>query len=106
MTAIYRAINRLSVGINAGEAFLATRLTPKSLKTLTAKGFIHELPMPPLRILAAFEYEYSALERRGYENLGDLLSSTDIDIEHLRFIGWQILNPPATGGCSNCNRRR
>jgi len=105
MTAIYRTTRRLSVGIAAGEAFLATRLSAAACKVLTQRGIIHELPQPPLRLLTLFELEWRELARRGILTLGDLLSSTAPDLASWRVIGWEILNPPPVGGCSNCRRK-
>ncbi len=97
---IYRALDRLSIGVEYGQAFSGNRLTGKNAEILLRKGIITEVDTPPLAIIDSFSEVYEELNDAGIITLGDFLESDIATYDDYKEVGWKLLNSEV--GCKYC----
>ena len=92
---LYRALDKLSVGIARLEAFPASRLKPRNIDKLLRAGAIKEIRLPPIAPL--FPEMAAELSMHGIDTVEQLFDS---DLEDKKEKVLEILTVPT--GCQHC----
>jgi hypothetical protein len=98
---VFRALARLTIGVQRYEAFLENRLKPQNVDILIRRERIVQVKTPPLMVmLPEYEELFCELGIATFEELFDceLADVSDIKAEAL------ALFQPENGICKNCRR--
>jgi len=104
----YRALTRLSNGVDRWGIFPAHRLKPEALRILKGKGFIAPVVAPPLAALVGWADREDLLHAAGVETLTDLLDVENIpgvEAETLKMWITEAKALLSVDNCTSCKRR-
>jgi len=96
---LFRALTRLSIGVERYGVFTEDRLKPENADILIRRARIAVVKTPPLLVMMPeHEERFEALEVTTFEELFDCDSADDLKAEAL------ALFQPETAICTNCRR--
>ena len=98
---LYRAVKKLSIGIQAGEVFAGERLNQSALTALEGRGVIVRERGAPLGEFPEFAPALDELREMGIDNLTQLAMS----VHPLRKRAWELLSPPKIVRPCRCGGR-
>ena len=103
----YRALTRLSIGVERWGIFPARRLKPEALRVLEGRGFISPVCAPPIAEVLGWDERSTVLQAAGIVTLEDLLdarSVPNVEPAHLKTWIAEAKALLSIEHCRNCRR--
>lgn len=104
---LYRALDKLNIGVGRYQVFDGARLSQKALAILEARGAIAPVNAPPLAHAEGWQERAALLESAGLETLADvvLFPGVPAGVEAAAWAQWQAqANEALTIKCLHCRR--